>query len=91
MTLYYGRHKVKDYDVWRPVFDADQPRINEIGAKALNVMRSTNDPNEVHLIFEIADMNAFMGAMQDPAMQEAMKNGGVLEAPVLYKLEELRP
>jgi hypothetical protein len=90
MALYYGRHKVADYDTWRPYFDGDQPRIAAAGAKVVSVMRSVDDPNNVHFVFDIPDFNAFMGLMQSEETQTAMRNGGVQEAPSIYMLQELQ-
>lgn len=89
MALYYGKHKVKDYDAWRPYFDGDQQRIHSVGAKTINVMRGTEDPNDVHFIFEVPDIAAFAGVLQQPEVAEIMQKAGVLEQPVMYKLEEL--
>lgn len=89
MALYYGKHKVKDYDAWRPYFDADQPRIHSVGAKTINVMRSADDPNNVHFIFEIPDIDAYMKMLESPELQEILHRAGVLEIPVVYKLSEL--
>ena len=89
MALYYGKHKVKDYDSWRPYFDADQQRVQTTGAKVHSVMRSADDPNEVHFIFDVPDLAAFGSMMQSPELGEIMQKAGVLEQPVMYKLEEL--
>ena len=88
MALYYGKHKVRDYESWRPYFDNDQPRLQKVGAKCLNVMRSTNDPNEVHFIFDVPDLQAFFGALQDPETAGIMQQAGVLEQPTMYRLDD---
>ena len=90
MALYYCRHQVKDYDAWRPYFDADQPRIHSVGAKTVSVMRSTDDPNNVHFVFDIPDLEAFMGQMQSQELQDILQKAGVMEQPVFYGLEELQ-
>jgi hypothetical protein len=90
MALYYGRHKVRDYNEWRPLFDADQERMTNIGTKIVSVTRSTEDANDVHLIFDISDMAAFVAELQNPAMGEVMAKAGVLEQPVMYALTELK-
>ena len=89
MALYYGKHKVKDYDAWRPYFDGDQHRIHSVGAKTISVMRSTEDPNDVHFVFDIPDFGAFMGMLQTPETGEIFQKAGVMEQPVVYRLEEL--
>jgi hypothetical protein len=91
MALYYGKHKVRDYEAWRPYFDDDQERIKRTGAKLVNVMRSAEDPNEVHFLFDIPDFDAFMGTLNEPGTMEIMERAGVLESPVLYRLSALVP
>ncbi len=89
MALYYGKHKVRNYDEWRPFFDADQARLNQAGAKCLSVMRSTEDTNEVHFIFDVPDLNVFLGILQTPETGDIMQKAGVLEQPKLYRLQDL--
>lgn len=89
MALYYCKHKVKDYDAWRPYFDGDQERIHSVGAKTVSVMRSTSDPNEVHFLFDVPDLGAFAEKLQSPEVGALMQKAGVLEQPMIYKLEAL--
>jgi hypothetical protein len=89
MALYYGKHKVRDYEQWRPYFDGDQERIGRVGAKCLNVMRSTDDPNEVHFIFDLPDVHAFVGELQGPEVAELFQRAGVLEPPKIYRLQDV--
>lgn len=91
MALYYGKHKVRDYAAWRPYFDGDQGRLQNIGVKLVNVMRSAEDPNEVHFIFDIPDFGAMMNLLQAPDTQEILQKAGVLEQPVIYKLHAMVP
>ena len=91
MALYYGKHKVQDYEAWRPHFDKDQERLGKTGAKVVHVMRSADNANEVHFLFDVPDFDAFMGAMNEPDMARIMQEAGVLEAPVLYRLSALVP
>ena len=87
MALYYGKHKVKDYSQWRVLFDGDQDRLASIGVILLNVMQSIDDPNEVHFIFDIPDFGAFVHMMQTPHSKGLLLKAGVLEQPVIYRLQ----
>jgi hypothetical protein len=88
MAYYYGKHKVRDYEQWRPYFDGDQQRIHSAGARCLNVMRSTEDPNEVHFLFDVPDLHRFLSVLQAPETGDIMQKAGVLEQPQIYRLEE---
>jgi len=89
MALFYGKHKVQNFDTWAPYFYGDQDRLHNAGARTVSVMRSATDPNEVHFIFEVSDPAAFFGALQSPEVGELMQKAGVLEQPVVYRLEEM--
>lgn len=89
MPLYYGKHKVRDYQQWRPFFDGDQERIHTAGAKCLSVMRSTEDPNEVHFLFDVPDLQKFFSVLQNAETAGVMQQAGVLEQPKIYRLEAL--
>ena len=49
------RIQTGDYDKWRPMFDQDKPRARE---KALvqRVLQSIDDPNEVFVYLEFANL-----------------------------------
>jgi hypothetical protein len=49
------RIQTRDYDRWRPAFDADQPRARE-KAHVQRVFRSVDDPNEVFIYLEYASV-----------------------------------
>jgi hypothetical protein len=91
MALYYGKHKVKDYTEWRTLFDEDQGRLGTIGVQLVKVMRSADDPNEVHFIFDIPDFGAFLHMMQTPQSKGLLLRAGVLEQPVIYRLQAYVP
>jgi hypothetical protein len=89
MALYYGKHNVRDYDEWRPYFDGDQERIHAAGATCLNVMRSADNPNDVHFLFNVPDLQKFLSVLQSPETAGIMQQAGVMEQPIIYRLEEL--
>jgi hypothetical protein len=91
MALYYGRHKVRDYAEWRPYFDGDQGRLSGLGVKLIRMMQTTDNPNEVHFIFDIPDFEAFINMLQNPESQDLLQKAGVLERPTIYKLHAMVP
>lgn len=52
-ALIVTRIQVGDYERWRPMFDADQPRARE-QATAVRVLRGVDDPNQVVVLLEFA-------------------------------------
>ncbi len=50
------RIQTGDYDRWRPMFDQDHPRARE-KAMVQRVLRSVDDPNEVFIYLEYANVD----------------------------------
>ena len=73
------RNKVRDYDVWRPVFDENLPAAREAGLILENLWRSIDDPDEVFFIFTVADLARAQGFVSDPASAEAGERSGVID------------
>lgn len=89
MVLLYGCHLVKDYKLWKIFFDKDEKRRSSFGVKTKRLMRSTDNENEVHFVFEVTDLKAFYDCINDPKVQDLMDEAGVLEKPVMNVLEEI--
>ena len=87
MALAITHHKVADYDAWRPVYDADREARNSAGVKELGVYRSVQDPNDVYLLFEVSDVEAFQKFGQSPELAEKMREGGVIGMPEFALVE----
>ena len=53
MAFIVTRIQVGDYAVWKPMFDLDGPGARR-DAQGHRVLRSVDDPNEVHIVIEFA-------------------------------------
>lgn len=49
------RNKVKDFDHWKSVFDANLEPPRAAGLTLSNVWRSIDDPSEVFFVFDVED------------------------------------
>ena len=81
-------HKVRDYDMWKPVFDADEENRRRHKATGHEVYRDLNDPNNVFVLTDFpskADAEAFAA---DPSLKEAMERGGVTGEPHVFWIEK---
>jgi quinol monooxygenase YgiN len=81
------RHKVNDYGVWKPYFDADKPRQEAAGLHVAELLRSLDDPNEVVIWFQMDDVDQARAFVQDPRLREVMMEAGVAEHPTIMFLE----
>jgi len=77
-------HKVKDFDAWVKVFDKEgtEARLAS-GLVDVALARGVEDPNLVHLVFDIKDMMKVKAHLADPALKQIMMDGGVEGMPVM--------
>ena len=79
--------QVADFDDWKAVYDARENDRAEAGIHA-KAYRNVDDPNNAYAIGAAPSKEAFIAFSQQPVIQEAMKNAGVLAAPEFKFLEE---
>jgi hypothetical protein len=79
ITIY---HTVKDYNQWRPGFDADSIARNASGLSFVAVERSADKPNDVKIVLAPSDMAKAKAFMADPRLKNVMDKLGVTTKPV---------
>jgi quinol monooxygenase YgiN len=80
-TAVVVEHKVKDYDAWKPAFDADEANRRGMGAKAHGLMRGIKDPNLVTVWVPFEDVAKAEAGLASPEMKKVMKDAGVIGKP----------
>jgi len=88
MVIIATSHQVKDYEVWRPFFDADSDRRAAAGIKGEHVFRQADEPNNVHIFFEVDDPSSLSQLNNDPELAAKMEEAGVISEPVFMLLNE---
>jgi quinol monooxygenase YgiN len=83
------RHKVEDYDRWKPVFDDHGPTRAEFGSTGYQLLRSADNPNELVMIFEVQDIDRVKELVFSDDLREKMQNAGVADQPDFYFLDEI--
>jgi hypothetical protein len=83
------RHRVRDFDVWKPFFVGDSKRQRESGFTQWHLTRNKHDRNEIVVIFECADLDKAKPMLSDPSLGDLMKKAGVLDQPTIFFLEEV--
>ena len=81
------RLKVKDYDAWKPEFDAQGPTRAAAGCKGGHLLRGIDDLNEVVIFFEWDTLENARQFISAPGMKQAMEEAGVIDQPDVYFLE----
>jgi len=86
MPTVIGHHDVKDNDHWLA-----SPKREEffgpLGVTNIRTFVDPTNPSRVAVLMDVADLDAVMGAMESPAMAEAMEYDGVLGDTLVLLVE----
>ena len=76
-------HPVKDYAVWRPIYDGAEAIRQKAGVTGAEVFRDSKDPNMMVIIHRFPSLEAAQGFLSNPALKDAMMKGGVIAPPTV--------
>ncbi|MDQ3694780.1 MAG: cyclase [Chloroflexota bacterium] len=82
------RHKVTDYDAWRPVFDEHGLTRRANGSRGGRIYRGASDPNEVVILLEWDDLERARLFADSDDLRETMARAGVTDRPDIWLLED---
>lgn len=80
------RHKVADFGKWKSAYDAHSFARASAGLKEEHLLRSSDNPNEVVLLFSAQDLNKGKEFAASDDLREAMQKAGVIDKPDIYFL-----
>src|SRR5258707_10325910 len=80
-------HKVQDIARWRPFFEADKPRQQAAGLTVRHVFRDADDPQEVVILFEAANLGRAREFVGSEGLRKIMEEAGVLGRPEIHFLD----
>ena len=89
MPIAIIQNEVKDFDEWKKIFDADQPKVAAAGAKLLGVYREIDKPNKVTMIYEAPNVELYNTLMSDPQRQAEIQQAGVIGIPTATFLNKV--
>jgi hypothetical protein len=87
MTYMMIRHKVKDYDVWKPGYDGHLSSREAAGLREVHLLRNINDPQEVVALFEVSDLEKARAFAASEDLKLKMQEVGVMDRPDISYLE----
>jgi hypothetical protein len=80
------RHKVKEFEEWKRVFDKHKRAQTDAGLRIEKVMRNLYEPNEVFLFFEVTDLAKARGFVFAAEVPKAQEESGIVDKPDIYFL-----
>jgi hypothetical protein len=87
MALMVIHHKVKDYNAWRPVYDAHEKSRASAGITNGRVFRRAEDPNDLVILLDVADVAKGRSWTTSEDLKSAMQKAGVLGPPTIHFTE----
>jgi hypothetical protein len=78
------RNRVKDYDHWRQVFDANRRPQDTSGLRLTKMWRGLNDPNNVFFLLEVSDMGKAKQFVASPESAQTGQEAGVIDGELYY-------
>ncbi len=84
MALMVIHHKVRDYTVWRPAYDAHES--NRVGAGITNgrVYRKAEDPNDLVILLDATEVAKARAWASSEDLKTVMQKAGVLGVPAIH-------
>ena len=86
MPTVFGYHDVKDRDHWLA-----SPKREEffgpLGVTNIRTFIDPTNPTRVGVLFDVADMDVVMSAMETPGAAEAMAHDGVVPESLVILVE----
>jgi hypothetical protein len=74
-------HKVKDYAAWRTAYDGHEKSRVSAGITNGRVFRSAEDPNDVVILLDVADVTKARTWLGEDDMKATMQKAGVVGSP----------
>jgi hypothetical protein len=78
LTMHF---KVKDFNAWRTSYQANDQGRTSAGITNGRVFRSADDPNEVVVLQDVADVAKARTWLGSDDLKAAMQKGGVIGSP----------
>lgn len=77
-------HKVKDWDAWLKIFDADKPNRMAAGLTDRALGYSVGDNHSVTIALAVSDMKKADDFSKSPELKKKMEEGGVEGPPTFF-------
>jgi hypothetical protein len=84
MPTLFLKHKVQNYDLWRPSYDRHLVKRAEAGLREIGVFRDTKDPNDLLIAWTVSNLDQAKAFMSSPDLQSKMKEAGVVSEPKIW-------
>ncbi|MBI1783158.1 MAG: hypothetical protein HYR66_17600 [Sphingobacteriales bacterium] len=89
-TIVTVHHKVKDFDKWLSVYQADDSARKANGLTEIGIGRGLDNNNEITVAFKADDIQKAKDFTKSPGLKTAMQKAGVTGPPTISYLTVIR-
>jgi hypothetical protein len=82
------RQRVDAFDHWKAVFDSHAAAQREAGLRLQHVWRNLDRPDEVFMLFKVADLAKARSFVTAPDVESAVRASGAAERAEVFFLEQ---
>jgi hypothetical protein len=79
MIFMFCRNRVKDFSRWKAVFASHAAAHQDAGLRLVNIWRSSEEPNNIFFLFEVARVDKARQFIDHPDSAKAGEAGGVID------------
>lgn len=90
MVYLLARSRVDDFETWQSNFEQNDSYRTEHGQQGHQVFHSSDDPNEVVVLFEWDDHENARALFDSDEMRDRLADAGVQGQPEMTYLDEVR-
>ena len=87
-TYVVGQISVDDFELWQVAFNELRPELKDAGSNGEFVFRNTDDPNQITVLSEIANLEKARAFLAADALPNAMTHSDAKFAANVYLLED---
>jgi hypothetical protein len=81
------RHNVRDFEAWKVGFDGHRSKRIEAGLSEKQLLRGSDNGNEIVLLLEVEDLNRAKAFLASADLRDTMQTFGVVDKPDVYFLK----
>jgi len=82
------RHRVKDFDAWRSIYEEHGAARRQYGITDVSLHRDVEDPNDVVIVFRVDDLGRAQEFAATEDLRETMERAGVVSEPTVWFLQD---
>jgi quinol monooxygenase YgiN len=84
MATMFARHKVKNFEAWKKVYDEFDTTRRGLGVTGHGVYQAEGNPNDVTVYHEFASVDAAKKFAASTELKSTMEKAGVVGAPDIW-------